>query len=101
MLRGTTPTLQFTILDSVDLTQFADGWVSLSQGAKIIIDKRLSDCECVYNTLSIKLTQEETLRLSSGTYTRIQLRLRDSQGNALASNIITVETGEILKDGVI
>ena len=64
MLRGTTPTLHFTVLDSVDLSQFADGWVSLSQGGKVVIDKRLSDCSCVFNTLSIRLTQEETLRLA-------------------------------------
>ena len=46
MIRGTTPTLHFTVLDSVDLTQFADGWVSLSQGAKIIIgdDSGISNC---------------------------------------------------------
>lgn len=53
--------------------------------------------------LSVRLPQEETLKLIAQRNLRaeIQLRVLTRDGEALASNIETVDVGRILKDGVI
>lgn len=99
MIRGTTPKLEFTI--PFDTSELAEAFVTLSQNDTVIIDKTLSDCKCDVHMLSVRLTQEETLKLSCNSRTDIQLRVRTKAGDALASNIFTVSTYKILKDGVI
>ena len=99
MVRGTTPTLEFTLPFSTEL--LAEAYVTLSQNKKVVVDKSLEDCECNENRLSVKLTQEETLLLDSDHKTEIQIRARTNEDEALASDIITVSTDRILKDGVI
>lgn len=99
MIRGTTPTLEFTI--PFDAGQLAEAYVTLSQNGEIVIDKALHDCQCGGNKLSVKLTQEETLKLQCECITEIQIRARTLEGEAIASNIIREQTERILKDGVI
>jgi hypothetical protein len=99
MIRGTTPTLEFTI--PFDTSMLAEAWVTLSQSDKIVIDKALEDCKCDDRKLSVRLTQEETLKLDCNCKTEIQIRARTNAGDAIASDIITVNTNRILKDGVI
>lgn len=99
MIRGTTPTLEFIV--PFDTGQLAEAFVTLSQSGIVVLDKALCDCEVGTNYLQVRLTQEETLRLNSDCRTEIQIRVRTIQGEALASNIVSVETGRILKDGVI
>ena len=99
MVRGTTPTLEFTLPFSTEL--LAEAYVTLSQNKRVVIDKPLEELERNGNTLSVQLTQEETLLLDCAYKTEIQVRTRTSEGEALASDIITVTTDRILKDGVI
>ena len=99
MIRGTTPTLEFTIPFDTDL--LAEVWVTLSQNNEILIDKHLEDCSREGNLISVKLTQEETLELDCDCITEIQLRVKTREGEALASDIMTVDTHRILKEGVI
>ena len=99
MIRGTTPTLEFTLPFGTDI--LAEAFITLSQNGEVVIDKRLSECKCEKETLSVRLAQEETLKLDGQCKTEIQIRARTLEGEALASNIITVNTDRILKDGVI
>lgn len=99
MIRGTTPTLEFVI--PFDTGQIAEAFVTLSQNGKVLVDKPLSDCACNENKLTVKLTQEETLKLQCDCITEIQIRARTISGDAVASNIMRVTAGRILKDGVI
>lgn len=99
MIRGTTPTLEFTI--PFDTSILAEAWVTLSQNDVVVLNKELEDCKCDERKLSVQLTQEETLKLDCNCKTEIQIRARTLEGEALASNIITADTGRILKDGVI
>lgn len=99
MIRGTTPTLQFIMPFST--SQLTEAYVTLSQNGEIVLDKALSDCNCEENKLSVRLTQEETLRLQCDSTTEIQIRARTVDDEALASNIFRVSTGRILKEGVI
>lgn len=99
MIRGTTPTLEFTI--PFDTSELAEAFVTLSQNDTIILDKALDDCKCDARKLSVRLSQEETLKLSCDCTTDIQVRVRTKAGDALASDIVKVDTDKILKDGVI
>jgi hypothetical protein len=99
MIRGTTPTLEFII--PFDTGILAEAFVTLSQRGNIVIDKALDDCHCNDKKLSVRLTQEETLKLECDCITEIQIRARTQEGEAVASNIIKVHTERILKDGVI
>lgn len=99
MIRGTTPTLEFLI--PFDTGQLAEAFVTLSQNGAVVLDKALSDCQCGGQTLSVRLTQEDTLKLQDETITEIQIRARTLEGEAIASNIMRERTDRILKDGVI
>jgi hypothetical protein len=99
MIRGTTPTLEFAI--PFETGQLAEAFVTLSQNGAVVIDKPLSQCGCNGNKLTVKLTQEETLNLQCDCITEIQIRARTLSGDAVASNIMRVNTGRVLKDGVI
>lgn len=99
MIRGTTPTLEFELPFEVSLIEKAS--IVLSQNGSVIIDKSLDDCKVEDQTLVLKLTQSETLKLREDTKTEIQVRVRTHDGTALASDIISVDTKRILKDGEI
>lgn len=99
MIRGTTPTLEFVIPFHAE--QLEQAYVTLSQNGKVIVDKALEECSCNENMLTVRLTQEETLNLQCDCITEIQIRARTKSGDAVASDIIRVSTGRILKDGVI
>ena len=99
MIRGTTPTLEFVI--PFDTGQLAEAFVTLSQNDEVVIDKPLAECQCNEDKLIVRLTQEETLKLECDIVTEIQIRARTLEGEAIASQIIKVNTERILKDGVI
>ena len=99
MIRGTTPTLEFTIPFDTEL--LAEAYITLAQNKTVVIDKKLSECQCSENVITVKLTQEETLKLQCNCLTEIQIRVRTKDGNALASDIETISPDRILKDGVI
>lgn len=91
--------MEFTLPFSTEL--LAEAYVTLSQNKKVVVDKSLEECEVSGNKLSVKLKQADTLLLDSDHKTEIQIRARTHEGEALASDIITVNTDRILKDGVI
>jgi hypothetical protein len=99
MIRGTTPTLEFVI--PFDTGQLSEAFVTLSQNGAVVLDKPLSECKCSGNKLSVKLTQEDTLKLQCDCITEIQIRAKTMYGEALASTIIRERTDRILKEGVI
>lgn len=99
MIRGTTPKLEFTL--PFDVGQIAESYITFAQNDRIVLEKSFIECEAIDNMLIINLTQEETLKLSSGRAVDIQVRVRTVSGEALASNIIRVNTERILRDGVI
>lgn len=99
MIRGTTPKLEFTL--PFDTEQLQEAFVTFAQNGSVVLDKPLSECILDQNTLTVRLTQEDTLKLKEVYTTEMQIRARMLSGDALASNIIRVSTERILKDGVI
>ena len=95
--RGSTPTNTFTVnLDLRDATVYVTYW----QNGVIIIEKTGEDLEITATTITVHLTQAETLLLKTGNVS-IQIRYVMEDGSADASNIITASVERILKDGEI
>lgn len=97
MRRGSTPTNIFTV--DIDLTG-ATLFVSYEQGGTIIVEKTGKDLTVTPTSITLSLTQEETLKFRSGEVL-IQVRYVFPNGTADASNIIKTTFERIIKDGVI
>lgn len=73
MIRGTTPTFTFTIRnDDIDLGAAKNVYVTLAQGYKLI-EKTGADLEIETRTVSVFLTQEESLRLMEDSNCEVQI----------------------------
>ena len=60
MIRGTTPTHQFILPFGVE--NIKSGRVIYSQDGQVILTKEISECALEEQTITIKLTQEETFK---------------------------------------
>lgn len=101
MIRGTTPTLEFTM--PFDTSLIAELYITITQNGATALEKTLSDCNCNDTSVSLTPTQEDTLRLEQKPYSdsEMQIRVRTVAGEVLASDIMSIYVGRILKDGVI
>lgn len=101
MIRGTTPTLCFRMPFDTDILQNAYVSFANEEDGNVIVEKTLEECEVDGNTLTLTLTQEDTLKLRGGCRVYIQIRAKTKTGEAIASRIIDRRVEKILKDGVI
>ena len=99
MIRGTTPTLEFFLPFNAGV--LAKAYITFEQNGAVVLEKTLEECVCSGEKITLKLTQEDTLKLKSGSFSEIQIRAKTQAGEALASNIMRDSTMRILKDGVI
>lgn len=99
MIRGTTPKLEFEL--PFDTNLVAEAFITFSQRSNVILHKTYKDCESEGQTMCLKLTQEETLSFDGNCPIEIQIRVRTTAGEALASDIFEEYIDQILKDGVI
>ena len=106
LYRGTTPTI---ILNAhgVDFSS-ASTWpvvvVTLKAGAQSIDverDKLTIAKSDDGSTVSMQLTQEQTLGFDVMRPVAVQLRAKDSEGHALASLVYDFTVSDVLKDGQI
>ena len=98
MIRGTTPIHTFEL--PFRASELSSAYITYSQSGKVKFEKQLSDCECEGNKLSVRLTQAETLSLRPYYNTDIQIAVKCDEV-VMRSDIITVPTEHILKDGEI
>lgn len=99
MTRGTTPTNTF--YTSVSLVG-ATVYVTYEQSGVIVVDKTNSDMTITEDSVSVRLSQEDTLRFQSECDpVYIQIRYVKEDGQADASNIMKTTVKKILKEGVI
>ena len=100
MRRGTTPTVKIAV-KGCNLEDFDSIYVTFKQGATII-DKTGDDLEIQDNSISILLSQEDTLKFDSFCkVVEVQMRAVNDAGVAIASNIRQIPIDAILKEGVI
>lgn len=98
MIRGTTPTHIFTIQQ--DLSLFKDVIITYFQDDKAVIEKRLSDCVVQDNSLSLTLSQEETLEFKDDCIVLIQIKGLTTEGKVLATKIQKIPVERILNEEV-
>lgn len=103
LIRGTTPTIIITVQTDIDLTQVAEVWIYISQQNKVKVDKQLEDVTFDYEhkTITVTLSQNDTLGLKAETDALFQIRLLLMNGTALATLASKVTVKEVYKGGVI
>lgn len=102
MYRGTTPTLTFRIKDeNIDFDKFEQIWITIKgRNNEITKDIDSVEIDAENRTLSIELTQEETLSFNT-IDVQVQMRVLDTDGRAFASRIFNTRMNALLKGGVI
>ena len=100
MWRGTTPTHVFYMPDEFSDAAFTDIYLSYAQRGKVILEKTLADITVSGTSLTVSLSQADTLLFHDGPV-QIQMRGKLASGRTLASNIIHTNAREVLKDGEI
>ena len=100
MVRGTTPTLRFLV--PYGAAEIQSGYITFAQLGKTKLEKTIAEEQVTGDgEITLALTQEDTLELSSNCLCQIQLRLKLAGDRAAASNILSCSVDEILKEGVI
>ncbi len=99
IIRGTTPNMTFVL--PFDAEMVAVGYVTVQQNDTTIIEKQLSDCVCGVRTVSAKLAQEDTLKLSSDINAEIRLVVKTLDGDRFESAKIIERVTNTSKEGVI
>ena len=99
MIRGTTPTHIFEIpFDSSLLKKIL---ITYFQNNQIVVEKTEDDCTLEGNSITVKLTQEDTLKFSHRRPVEIQIRVLTVDDTALATVIREVEVGRVLNEEVL
>lgn len=94
MVQGTTPIHKFTLpFDTVNVEKVR---ITYAQIERVIFAKELPDCECEGNTITVRLTQEDTLSLNARRDVQIQVRILTKDGESLVSSIKTVSIDKCL-----
>lgn len=100
MFRGTTPKLEFIFDYNLEELNIEEFYITIKQGNKLISEKQLKDITISKNKAIIKLTQSETLSMKETYNVLMQARLKVN-GEAYATDIVSVGVASILKDGTI
>ena len=99
MIQGTTPTHTFDIpFDTALINKMR---ILYAQNNKLVLEKENADCSIDGNTITVRLTQEDTLKFVADALVQIQLRILTAGGDALASDIVNVDCRRILDDEVL
>lgn len=76
-------------------------YITYQQNDETIVEKTIDNCTFADGTVSVKLTQEESLKFDEDAIVRIQIRCRLTNGAVTKSNILKSHTDKILKKGII
>lgn len=99
MRRGTTPIHTFTT--DIDLTDAEVIYITYEQTGAVVMEKQKEDLTITADSISVKLTQEETLTFTLGKPVEMQIRAKFADGTAVASQVMQTKADVILKEGVI
>ena len=86
MRRGTTPLYTLTL--SVPIELISKLRINWAQNGEILLTKKETDCNINGNTVSVKLTQEETLSFCEAFTTEIEVHVLTTGGESLRSKIM-------------
>lgn len=97
-MRGTTPTHIFTLPFEAKL--ISNIRIIYTQGDEQILVKEVKDCNIDGNTVTVRLTQEETFLFDCKKYVEIQVRVLTAEKDALNSDPIKVSVEKCLDNEV-
>lgn len=99
MKPGSTPTHRFEL--PFPASELEVAYVSYVQDGKLVLEKVMPEFQMDGNTISYRLTQEETLLFKPGRPVRMQFDFRSVTGIRIPSDFIIVTVGETQKKEVI
>lgn len=99
IIRGTTPTIQYTFTD-IDPADITVAYMVIAQNGTAVVEKALSDATRDEDGLLFVLSQEDTLALSKGNGT-IALDWKTANGVRGRARVCEFSTGEPAKNEVI
>lgn len=88
MRRGTTPTHIFTL--PFDTGMVANVRITYTQNGRVVLNKTKEDASLIGKTITLKLTQADTLSFSDRSNVEIQLKVKTTEGKVLVSDIWNV-----------
>lgn len=89
MVIGGTPLHTFT-LDIADMPNIVEVLISYTQNGRVILRKKLKDCELSGNVIKVRLSQEDTLKFNESHKVRIQIKLKTDTGEVIPSDVVSV-----------
>ena len=92
MIQGTTPTNRFNL--PFDVSEVAALRIAYSQKGAVIFTKTEADCTLEGNTVTLRLTQEETFKFEGEEVVQIRLRVKQKDGNVKASKPVVSKIEE-------
>ena len=98
-MRGTTPTHTFTV--PIDTDAISKVKVIYAQEDAVLFAKDTEECGCKDGTITVKLTQADTLKFDCKKPAQIQMRILTQDGEALLSDIAYTSVGKCLDNEVI
>lgn len=99
MRRGTTPTHTYTLpFDSALISKLR---ITYKQRDETVLTKSEEDVEIAGNSVSVTLTQEETLMFDERSMVEIQLKVLTTAGDVLATDVYTIHPLRILDEEVL
>lgn len=99
MIRGTTVTHTFNV--DLKASEIKELKVTYSQGGRIVLFRKLADCEVTDNTIVVKLLQEDTFKFDSSKHVNIQIRVLTNDDQVSSTPILTVSVGACLDNEVL
>ena len=99
MMRGTTPTHSFVLPIETDTIKTVQ--IVYRQNGSIKLEKGNDDCTLEGNTVTLKLTQEDTFAFADNACVEVQIRVLTKDGDALASGVKRIRCDECISDEVL
>lgn len=99
MTRGSTPTHVFTLPFGVETVKTVE--ITYAQNEEVKLKKTDVDCALEGNTVSVKLTQEDTFKFDEKPLVEIQIRVLTLGGDVIASDIMYATVKDCLSGEVL
>lgn len=99
MIRGSTPTHIFTLPFGMENIKTVE--ITYAQNEEVKLKKTNIDCTLEENTVSVKLTQEDTFKFDEKPLVEIQIRVLTLGGDVIASDIMYATVKDCLSSEVL
>lgn len=95
-MRGQTPELVYELPFGTEMVTKAK--IVIKYGDTVLIRKATAECELADNSISVKLTRAETVKLPENDRVSIQLEIETPAGDAMVTDPEVIYTGQLLDE---